>query len=452
MDNSSPRKVILIIGDAPPFATGSQKDSKHLETVIVKDRTSAISAARKHHPAIALQDMGNQSNPNEPDENFQCIQDIISECPTCKVIAITEKWDNQSALKAINMGAYDYCEKSLTPNTLNLFVDHALRIHDLESQNLHCLEQDHTLIDGVIAAAPQMLKICRAVRKIAPANLTCTILGESGTGKEVFARAIHKLSPRASNRFLAINCASVPENLIESELFGYEKGAFSGAANRTKGRIEIADKGTLFLDEIGDMPSNLQSKLLRFLQERVIERVGGRTEIPVDVRVICATNRNLENMVKEGTFREDLYYRVSEFVVSIPPLRERQGDKILLAHHFVQRYAREQGQKCISFTKDALCAIESYEWPGNVREMENRLKRAIVLAEKKSISATDLDLPGEREPHLTLREVRRQAEQGAIAKALSITQNNISAAAKLLDVTRPTLYDLMKKYRLKSYH
>ena len=310
------------------------------------------------------------------------------------------------------------------------------------------------LIDGIISSSPSMLKICRAIRKIAPTNLTCTLLGESGTGKEVFARAIHNLSPRARKRFVAINCASVPENLIESELFGYEKGAFSGAINQTPGRVEVANQGTLFLDEIGDMPLNLQAKLLRFLQERVIERVGGRREIPVDVRVICATNRNLATMVEDGDFREDLYYRVCEVMLDIPPLRQRGDDKILLAQHFVDRYSHKQRLGIKGFTKEALCAIDGYEWPGNVREMENRLKRAMIMAESKLIDSSDLDLnlPDDRPSHLALREVRRQAEAEAIGRALKITRNNISAAARLLDITRPTLYDLMKKYDIKSLH
>jgi len=307
-------------------------------------------------------------------------------------------------------------------------------------------------IDGVIAYDSEMLRICDTIKKIAPADLTCMILGESGTGKEVIARAIHKLSSRASNRFLAINCASVPENLIESELFGYEKGAFSGAANRTKGRVEVAEGGTLFLDEIGDMPLSLQAKMLRFLQERVIERVGGRTEIPVNVRVLCATNKNLESMVEEGTFRRDLFYRITEIVIDIPPLRARQGDKVLLAQHFVDRYRREHQNARVGFTKEAICAIENYNWPGNVREMENRLKRAIVMAENSMITPKDLDLPSGRDRILTLREVRKHAEKGAIAKALSISQGNISAAAKLLGITRPTLYDLIKKYEMKIFH
>lgn len=307
-------------------------------------------------------------------------------------------------------------------------------------------------LEGIVATSPVMQKLCRAVHKVAPTELSCTLLGESGTGKEVFARAIHRLSARCDQRFMAINCASVPESLIESELFGHEKGAFTGAHALTRGRIECADRGTLFLDEIGDMPLNLQAKLLRFLQERAIERVGGRTEIAVDVRVICATNKNLESMVEAGSFREDLYYRIGEMVLKIPPLRERENDKQLLARFFIEQFARQQGVAPINLSKGALCAIESHTWPGNVREMENRLKRALIMAETASITESDMGLNTGDYPKMTLREVRRRAEQTAIVKALSINRSNISATARFLGVTRPTLYDLMKKYDLNTLH
>jgi two-component system NtrC family response regulator len=295
-----------------------------------------------------------------------------------------------------------------------------------------------------------MIKICKTIEKVAPTNVTCTILGESGTGKEVFSRAIHTLSPRNEHRFVAINCAAVPENLMESELFGYEKGAFTGAAKRTLGKVEVANGGTLFLDEIGDMPLALQAKLLRFLQERVIERVGGREEIPVDVRVVCATNKNLEEMVAEGTFREDLFYRICEMVINIPPLRDRQGDKILLARHMLEKMAGEQNRNITGFTPDAAQAIETYSWPGNIREMENKIKRAVIMCDEKLISTDDLAISSEEEFSINLRQVRQDAEKGAIKLAISMTDGNYSAAAKLLGITRPTLYDLIKKYDIQS--
>jgi len=293
-----------------------------------------------------------------------------------------------------------------------------------------------------------MLRICSTIEKVAPTTVTTTLLGESGTGKEVFAKAIHNISPRADNRFVAINCAAVPENLMESELFGYEKGSFTGANKQTIGKVEVAKEGTLFLDEIGDMPLPLQAKLLRFLQERVIERVGGREEIPVDVRVVCATNKNLEEMVAEGTFREDLYYRICEMVINIPPLREREGDKILLARHFLETMTADQKSKVTGFSNEATQAIESYPWPGNIREMENKIKRAIIMCDTKHITPDDLTISKVENFSINLRQVRQDAEKSAINRALSMTDGNYSAAAKLLGITRPTLYDLVKKYNI----
>ncbi|MCR6652533.1 MAG: sigma 54-interacting transcriptional regulator [Cellvibrionaceae bacterium] len=295
-----------------------------------------------------------------------------------------------------------------------------------------------------------MLKICRTIEKLAPSNVTCTLTGESGTGKEVLAKALHRLSPRANHRMVAINCAAVPENLMESELFGYEKGAFTGANKRTLGKVETAHEGTLFLDEIGDMPLALQAKLLRFLQERKIERVGGREEIPVDVRVVCATNKNLKEMVKEGTFREDLFYRICEMEIHIPPLRERYGDKLLLARHFLRMYTEQNNTNVVSFSPEAVEAIETYDWPGNIREMENRVKRAVVMADDKMVSSLDLGIaPTGESLNINLRQVRQNAERAAILRALTMTESNISATAKLLGVTRPTLYDLLKKYNIQ---
>jgi len=291
-----------------------------------------------------------------------------------------------------------------------------------------------------------MLKICRTIEKVAPVNVTCTLLGESGTGKEVLSRAIHESSPRKEKRFVAINCAAVPENLMESELFGHEKGAFTGANKKTLGKVEVADQGTLFLDEIGDMPLALQAKLLRFLQERVIERVGGREEISVDVRVVCATNKNLEAMVEEGSFREDLYYRICEMVINIPPLREREGDKILIARHLLEKMVQQQQSNILGFTAEAAQAIETYTWPGNIREMENKIKRAVIMCDERHITPEDLAIGPTNTLSINLRHVRQEAEIRAIRQAILMTDDNYSAAAKLLGITRPTLYDLIKKY------
>ncbi|MEW8195521.1 MAG: PEP-CTERM-box response regulator transcription factor, partial [Candidatus Thiodiazotropha sp.] len=343
-------------------------------------------------------------------------------------------------------------QKPIDPDVLRVIIERAFNVHGLEDENrrLHNMQRNSPL-DGVIANSPEMLEICRIIEKVSPTDITALLLGESGTGKEVLARAIHALSDRSSEKFAAINCASIPENLLESELYGYEKGAFTGASKRTVGKIESANGGTLFLDEIGDMPIGLQAKMLRFLQERVIERIGGREEIPVDVRVVCATNQDLEEKITQGEFREDLYYRISEITINIPPLRERAGDAVLLAWSFLKKYAKQNSSKVSGFTKEALKAIEGYNWPGNVRELENRIKRSVVMADDQLITPSELQLTEASEDVMpvNLREVREQAEAKAIIRAMSFVGGNVSKAADLLGISRPTLYDLVNKYGLK---
>jgi len=382
-------------------------------------------------------------------EGFRCVQDILGLRPHSKIIVVTGHHETQNAIRAISMGACDFYEKPVDTDVLDLIVQRAFHIYHLEEQNRRLRTTARSPLDGVIAADARMLSVCRMVEKVAPTNVTCLLLGESGTGKEVLARAIHDLSPRADQPFVAINCAAVPETLMESELFGYEKGAFTGANKRTLGKVETANGGTLFLDEIGDMPLTLQAKMLRFLQQRVVDRVGGREEVPVDVRVVCATNKNLQQMVSEGGFREDLFYRISEIVVDIPPLRERHGDKVLLARHLLAQFAKEHNPRVGALGSDAAEAIEAYAWPGNIREMQNRIKRAVIMADNRHISREDLGLPGGSTATpmaLNLREVRQAAESAAITQAMSLSDGNLSNAAKLLGVTRPTLYDLMGRY------
>ncbi|CBL47044.1 Two-component transcriptional response regulator, Fis family [gamma proteobacterium HdN1] len=422
-------------------------DQYHVITA--EDRASAVAAVRKEQPAVILQDLGLPPDDEGVEEGFRTIKEIIALAPTTKIIVVTGYHDYENALRAIALGAYDFYQKPVETNTLDLIVQRAFQLYDLETENRRLSDSHNSPLSGVIASDPQMLRVCRVVEKVAPTAVTCLILGESGTGKEVIARAIHNLSPRASGRFVAINCAAVPENLMESELFGYEKGAFTGASKRTLGKVETANGGSLFLDEIGDMPLPLQAKLLRFLQERVIERLGGREEISVDVRVICATNKDLEKMVAAGTFREDLYYRIGELVINLPPLRERSGDKILLARFLLKKYAGEQHRPILGFSPDAVAAIENYEWPGNVREMENKLKRAVIMAEGKQISAADIGLATCDALAINLRQIRQDAEVAAIRKALSVADGNVSNAARLLGITRPTLYDLIKKYEIQ---
>jgi two-component system NtrC family response regulator len=350
----------------------------------------------------------------------------------------------------VGLGAYDFCQKPFDPEILGLIVQRAFRLHALQQENLLLHQAQESPIKGMISADPLMLKMCRNVERVAPADVTVLLLGESGTGKEVLARALHQLSPRASRKFVAINCAAIPENLLESELFGYEKGAFTGANKQTRGKIEFAEGGTFFLDEVGDLPLSLQAKMLRFLQERVVERVGGREEIPVDVRVVCATHQDLKKLIDDGRFREDLYYRVSEIVITIPPLRDRSGDSVLLAQALLHKFGQQQGRTTLGFKPDALEAIESYGWPGNVREMENCIKRAVIMAEGSQIGVEDLGLPTLTKEPFNLRQVRDEAERKAIIKVLSRVDGNMVRASELLGVSRPTLYDLLNRHNLKQ--
>jgi two-component system NtrC family response regulator len=333
-------------------------------------------------------------------------------------------------------------------------VERAFRLHELQAENrrLQAMRQPDSLA-GLITRDPEMLRVCRTIEKVADTGATVMLLGESGTGKEVLARGLHQSSNRRNERFVAINCAAIPENLLESELFGYEKGAFTGAVKTTLGKIETAHRGTLMLDEIGDLPMPLQAKLLRFLQERVIERLGGRQEIAVDVRIVCATHQDLKQLTTEGRFREDLYYRLAEIVVNIPPLRDRVGDAALLAHALTKRFVSEQKRGSLTLGESALHAIEAYPWPGNIRELENCLKRATIMADGSQITAEDLSLrtgDGEvAEASLDLRTVREEADRKAVIAALARANNNVQKAADLLGVSRPTLYDLMHRMGLK---
>lgn len=425
------------------------------DVIAAGDRSEAIAALRRFQPGVVLLDLGLPPDPGGASEGLATLQEILSLAPETKIIVVTGDNERTNAVKAIAGGAYDFHQKPADPELLSLLVDRAQHVFELELEN-HRLQrtEDNMPLRGIIAISPQMLKVCRTVEKIAPSNITTLLLGASGTGKERFARALHELSPRAKNKLVAINCAAIPENLLESELFGYEKGAFTGAHQQTPGKIEYADGGTLFLDEIGDLPLELQAKLLRFLQERVVERIGGRREIPVDVRIICATHQNLEERIGEGRFREDLYYRVSEMTIQIPPLKDRVGDAAVLAKAFLTRFAGELGTGVKGFDHSAMAAIEKYPWPGNVRELESRIKRGVIMAEGSQIKAEDLELtPTDDEPFgipLNLRQVRDTAEQQAIVRALGYTGDNISEAAGLLGVTRPTLYSMLEKYHLNK--
>jgi two-component system NtrC family response regulator len=449
------KKTLMIVEDDPGLQTQLRWSFDSFEVVLAEDRAGAIAQLRRYEPPVVTLDLGLASDPDGVSEGFATLEEIIALAPNTKVIVVTGKDEQENAVRAIGMGAYDFYAKPVDAEILGLIVKRAFRVSELEDENRKlAARQGQSQLQGIIATSPQMLKVCRTVEKIAPADVTTLLLGESGTGKELLARALHDLSPRASKRFVAINCAAIPETLLESELFGYEKGAFTGAAKQTFGKVEYADGGTLFLDEVGDLPLSLQAKLLRFLQERVIERVGGRKEIPVDVRVVCATHQDLPALVKEGRFREDLYYRISEITIDIPPVRARHGDAVLLAQTFLRRFNDQNKRKLRGFSKDALLAIEAYPWPGNVREMENKVKRAVIMAEGTMVNREDLELTEILDEgqslNLNLRQVRDEAELRGLQRALSLFQGNISKAAEVLGISRPTLYDLMNKHSLKD--
>lgn len=428
------------------------------EVVIAGDRRAAIAALRRHQPGVALLDLGLPPDPGGVSEGLATLSEILSLAPATKVIVVTGDNDRANAVKAIAGGAYDFHQKPADPELLALLVKRAQHVYELEQENLVLQHTSGNMpLDRIIAVSPQMLKVCRTVEKIAPSDITTLLLGASGTGKERFAQAIHELSPRSPERLVAINCAAIPDTLLESELFGYEKGAFTGASQQRIGKIEHANGGTLFLDEIGDLPMELQAKLLRFLQERVIERLGGREEIPVDVRVVCATHQNLRQHIADGKFREDLFYRVSEMVIDIPKLKDRDGDAPVLAKAFLSRFAKDKGTGTMSFEANAIRAIEHYDWPGNVRELESRVKRAVIMADANQVTAEDMQLEefledtlrADAAMPLNLRQVRESTEKNAIVHALSHTNDNITEAAELLGVTRPTLYSMLEKHKLR---
>jgi two-component system NtrC family response regulator len=444
-------RKLLIVEDDPGIQSQLRWCFGDYEVLAADDRQSAINELRRHEPAVVLQDLGLPPHDSGVEEGFATLREILKLAPHTKIVVVTGHGDQSNAVKAVGLGAYDFYQKPVDVDTLQLIVARAYQIYDLEAENRRLNQSNGTsLFDGIVADSDAMMKVCRTIEKVAPTNATTLLLGESGTGKELLARALHSLSSRANKPFVAINCAAIPETLLESELFGFERGAFTGAVKQTPGKIEVADGGTLFLDEIGDMPLPLQAKLLRFLQERIVERIGGRTEIPVDVRVVCATNKNLANEMSANHFRDDLYYRISEITINIPPLRERTGGRLVLAQYLLTKFAKEQGRNLKGFTQDGQDAIDAYAWPGNVREMENKIKAAVILAEGKFVTAQDLGLVHtQTAPTLNLRLVRRNAESYAIRQALVRTAGNVSRAAEVLGVTRPTLYDLMQKYDIR---
>ncbi len=445
---------LLIVEDDPGLQAQLKWAYEDFEVIVVGDRASAMAALRSEEPAVVTLDLGLPPDPDGTSEGFAVLNEIMALKPDTKVVVATGHGARESALAAIAKGAYDFYQKPVDIEALGLIVRRAFQLHTIEAENRTLASKsgsENRVLGRLITAAPEMVRVARTIERVANTNVSVMLLGASGTGKELLARGLHEASDRRDGTFVAINCAAIPEALLESELFGHEKGAFTGAVKTTEGKIEQANGGTLFLDEVGDIPLQLQVKLLRFLQERVIERVGARRSIAVDTRIVCATHQDLDAMIAEGRFREDLYYRLAEIVVKIPGLAERAGDATLLAKAFLHRFSREMNPAVKGFAADALTAIDGWGWPGNVRELENRVKRAVIMADGKLIGAADLDLNDPDEglvQALNLKTAREHADRRVIRHALARSEGNISSTAKLLGISRPTLYDLLKQYDL----
>jgi two-component system, NtrC family, response regulator len=456
MGQQPERRKLLILERDPTLCRELAVMFADLDVVFGDGGEHTLGIVRRVEPEVVLFSLDTHHGPEGAQRSLGMVQEILHNAPDTKIIAMTEDDARDLAVRAVGMGATDFYYKPINAAVLSIVVRRAFRIRELEEENWRLREQTGPMaLDGIIGVSDNMRACCHSIRKVAPTGATVLLLGESGTGKELFARAVHALSRRADKPFAAINCAAIPDNLLESELFGYEKGAFTGAMKRTPGKLECADGGTIFLDEIGEMPASLQSKLLRVLQERAVERVGGRELVPLDLRIVCATNRNLDDLIANGGFREDLYYRISEVTVRVPPLRERLGDSLLLSQFLLQQAAERYSRPVRSLSPDAIRAIQAHRWPGNVRELENRIKGAVIMAETTVVTASDLGLrdPGEGEDtvgSLNLRAARQRAEAQALRQALAVARGNLTRAADLLGVTRPTLYDLLDRHGIDS--
>jgi two-component system NtrC family response regulator len=451
---SEAKPKLLIVEDDEGLQRQLRWAYDDYEVLCASDRNAAIDLVRSEEPPVVTLDLGLPPDPDGVSEGFATLETILSLKPETKVIVASGHGARESALRAIASGAYDFYQKPVDIDQLGLIVRRAFQLHGIETENRRLenhVGADRTVLGTMITAAPEMMKVARTIERVANTDVSVMLLGASGTGKELLASGLHRASRRAGGAFVAINCAAIPENLLEAELFGYEKGAFTGAIKTIEGKIEQAHRGTLFLDEVGDIPLPLQVKLLRFLQERVIERIGGRKGIAVDTRIVCATHQDLPAMIQAASFREDLYYRLAEIVVRIPTLAERHGDATLLAKHFLHLFSREMNPNVRGFSAGALQAINDWPWPGNVRELENRMKRAVIMADGKLITAEDLDLSSKEGDQLpiNLKAAREEADRRVIRQALARTESNISSAARLLGISRPTLYDLLKQYGLQ---
>ena len=447
------RRNLLILGNDRALRRELEGMFSDLEVISADTSEQALALVRRMEPEVVLFDLGAARQPTVASQSLQLLRQILQLSPDTKIIAMTEHDARELAVAAVGLGATDFYYKPLDAGVLSIVVRRAFRIRELEEENRRLRERTGAMaLEGIIGVSDSMRSVCRAVEKLAPSGATVLILGDSGTGKELIARSVHRLSGRSHKPFVPINCAAIPDTLLESELFGYEKGAFTGAAKRTFGKLEAADGGTVFLDEIGEMPASLQAKLLRVLQERTVDRIGGRTPIPLDLRFVCATNRKLEALIGTGGFREDLYYRISEVTINVPALRDRQGDSLLIAQVLLQQMSERFGKPTRGLAPDAIRAIQAYPWPGNVRELENRIKGAVIMAEGAVVTASDLGLkdPGEDPEYLNLRVARQRAEVQAARQALAVARGNLSRAAELLGVTRPTLYDLIERHHIDA--
>ena len=444
------KRKLLVVDDDPGLQKQLRWNFEDYEVTVAGDRESALAALKQTQAPVVTLDLGLPPDAANASEGLAALREMLEFAPNTKVVVVTGNDDREVAVRAVAQGAYDFYEKPIDPDVLRLIVERAHVLAELEAENQRLASKSTTPLSGIIAGSAVMQEICRRIEKIGPTDASVLLLGESGTGKEILARALHELSPRRGNDFIAINCAAIPDTLLESELFGYERGAFTGASKQTKGKLEFANRGTLFLDEIGDLTSSLQAKLLRFLQERVIERVGGREEIPVDTRVICATHQDLRSQIRDNRFREDLYYRISEVSVLIPPLRDRLGDTVMIARALLGQMAEMHRGRIKDFSDAAIKSMHAYAWPGNVRELENRVKRAVIMADGRYIEPGDLELESVGETRLpTLKECREEAEALAIRRALAVADGQVNRAAELLGVSRPTVYHLVKKYDIQ---
>jgi len=440
---------LLIVDDDEEIRTQMKWAlAKDYDLSLAADRDTALSAFRQHQPPVVLLDLGLPPEPANPEQGLGILAEILAVDRRCKVIIISGQSDKAVALRAVGAGAYDLHAKPVQLEELRLVLKRCFHVALLEREFLEIrarLEND--AFEGMIGSSPQMQRVFESIRKVATTDAPVLIVGESGTGKEMVAQGVHQRSARRNGPFVPINCGAIPENLLESELFGHEKGAFTGAHAQRKGHVEAADGGTLFLDEVGELPASLQVKLLRFLQEQRFARVGGRGEITVNVRVIAATNADLRKAMTTGAFREDLYYRLAVVEMALPPLREREGDIEVIARSFLDRFARENKKPGLSFAADALRAMARHVWPGNIRELQNRVRRAVIMSDGRRLTATDLELDSAEggTASTSLKEAREQVEREMVQRALKRHHGKIAPAAIELGISRPTMYELMEK-------